>query len=471
MSVTKMSVRRNSMFIGRNKEVQTIQETFKYPSRAIALYGKRRVGKTTLVNYVLKDNQNYIYFECIKDTLEININYFIRTCINKGIAIPSYVKFDNFIDVFSYFDSLNQRYYIVIDEYPYLKEMNDSQLIDSHFQNIIDNHLKNINLIISGSQIKMMESLLHEGNALYGRFYKTIELKELNYIETKNFYSTYSIYDSVVMRSIFGGSPFVNENIDSSKSYEENIIDTFLDENSSIYNYADNILLTDVSNELQARRILSYLANSKKKYKEIVDKLDSKNTGLINRSLESLLDLNLVRKVYPINKIGDKKKSYYEISDNVLRFFYTYIYNNKSIINDIGSYNFYHNYIKDSLVTFVSLRFEDQAKEYFSLLSKKGIRNDIKNIGTYYYDDKENATNGQFDVVLETKKGYEIYNVKFYKEPLKVSVMNKEVSEVNMIKELKVSKNGFINVNGFEDNSLPYTQISGEQLYSFCELK
>lgn len=454
------------MFVGRNKEIQIIQECLKKPSQAIALYGKRRVGKTTLVNHVLKNTTNYIYFECIKDSLESNINSFVKVCETKNINLPAYVRFDSFIDVFSYLNSLNERFYIVIDEYPYLKEFNDSNLVDSHFQTIIDNHLTNINLIISGSQIKMMENLLNEGNALFGRFNKVIELKELNYIEARSFYSNYSIYDSVIMRSIFGGSPFVNRCIDPSKSYEENIVGTYLDDNSSIYNYANNVLLTDVSNELQARRILSFLGNAKRKYKEIVDRLDTKNSGIINRALESLVELHLVRKVFPINKRDDKKKSYYEISDNVLRFYYTYVYSNKSIINDIGSYNFYHNYIKDSLITFVSLRFEEQVKEYFSLLSKNGLRNDILNIGTYYYDDKENATNGQFDVVLETKKGYEVYDAKFYKDPLKTNIMNKEANEVNKIKGIAINKMGFININGFEKNNLPYIEISGEELYS-----
>ena len=65
---------------------------------------------------------------------------------------------------------------IAIDEYPYLKEINDSLMVDSMFQNIVDHHLSNLSLIISGSSIKTMKDLLVEGNPLFGRFDLTIKL-------------------------------------------------------------------------------------------------------------------------------------------------------------------------------------------------------------------------------------------------------------------------------------------------------
>ncbi|MBE6136303.1 MAG: ATP-binding protein [Erysipelotrichaceae bacterium] len=453
------------MFVGRQKEIQIIEEFADKRNQALLVYGKRRVGKTTLINHALNNKKNFICFECLKDTLIENVKSFVNLCVNKGIVIPEYVSRDSFVSLFQYLNTLDDRFYIVVDEYPYLKELNDSQTIDSHFQSIIDNYLSNINLIISGSQVRMMETVLKEGNPLFGRFNKIIKLRELNYIEAKEFYPSYSIYDSIIMRSIFGGSPFVNQEIDDSLNYEDNIIHTLLDENSMIYQYADKVLLTDVSGELQARRILSYLGNSRKKYKEIQDKLDNKNTGIINRALDSLVELELVRKVQPINKKTDKKKGYYEISDNVLRFYYTYIYQNKNIIQDIGTRNFYNNYIKDTLISFVSLRFEDQVKEYYSLLSRNNIRNDIKEIGTYYYDDPISQTNGQFDVVINCNDGYEICEVKYYKDPLSVDLINHEVDQIFKIKEIKVERISLVNVNGFTNNDLPYKQIDGDAIY------
>ena len=173
------------MFVGRQKETKIIEEFVEEANRALLVYGKRRVGKTTLINHALSGKKNYVCFECLKDTLEVNVKAFVNVCVNKGIVIPDYVSHDSFVSLFQYLNSLSERFYIVIDEYPYLKELNDGKTIDSHFQTIIDNYISNINLIISGSQVKMMETVLKEGNPLFGRFNKIIKLREFDYLEAK----------------------------------------------------------------------------------------------------------------------------------------------------------------------------------------------------------------------------------------------------------------------------------------------
>ena len=77
------------------------------------------------------------------------------------------LNFGTLQDVFAYLNALPEKIVVVIDEYPYLKAMNDSATVDSIFQNIIDNRLVNIELILSGSHIGMMKDTLQEKNALY----------------------------------------------------------------------------------------------------------------------------------------------------------------------------------------------------------------------------------------------------------------------------------------------------------------
>ena len=453
------------MFFSREKEIQDIRNIAFGKSQAVVIYGKRRVGKTTLIFEALKNEYRFIYFECIKDTIETNINLFVNECKRAGLDIKSYMSFSSFIDVFDYINSLGNKYTIVIDEYPYLKEFTDEKIIDSVFQNIIDNHLSNLNLVISGSNIKMMESVLKEGNPLFGRFKLSIFLEELNYKEASLFYPSLDAYDKIAIYSVFGGSPFINEFINPNKSLKENIVNTFLKEGSSVYNYADSVLLTDASNKLHAKRILASLANGKKKYSELEIMLDRNRSGIINRSLSSLVDLKIIKKTYPINKMGDSKKAYYEICDNVLRFFYTYVNDNRSQLSLLGGDAFYDEYISPSIIEYISHRFEEQARQYFSICSKKGIIKGIKNIGTYYYDDKEGKTNGEFDVAIETKDGYEIYEVKYLKNKLTNEMIKKEIEQINKIKEMDISKIGFVSTFGPENKDSGYDFISAVDLY------
>ena len=109
----------------------------------------------------------------------------------------------------------------MIDEYSYLKSKENNTMVDSIFQNIIDNYTSDIHLIVSGSHIGMMKEMLEEGNALYGRFDEVICLKELDYIEASQFYPDKSIYDKVAFYSVFGGSPFILSKLNASLSLKD----------------------------------------------------------------------------------------------------------------------------------------------------------------------------------------------------------------------------------------------------------
>lgn len=373
--------------------------------------------------------------------------------------------FASFQEVFQYLNTLEKTLNIIIDEYPYLKQFNKGETVDSIFQTIIDNNITNIRLFISGSHVGMMKDLLEEKNALYGRFSLNIKLKELNYRETAVFYSDKTVYEKIAFYSVFGGSPFVNEQLDSKSDLRQNILKTVLNPLNAVYSYAENLLVSDLAGSVNAERILNVIANGKKKYGEIESKLGLTNNGLLSKQLKTLLDMDMVSKVYPINKEDDNKKVSYEMTDNLLRFWYTYVYKNKSALQMLGAEAFYDNYIEPSITTFISHRFEEIARTFFSLQVKEGKRKGIFRIGTYYYDDSATKTNGEFDVVLQRKDNYDVYEVKYYSKPLSLKEMQAEEEQIMNIKGLAVGNIGFISVRGFEEVSSEYDCISGEELY------
>ncbi|MCR5653834.1 MAG: ATP-binding protein [Ruminococcus sp.] len=452
------------MFIGRKKELDEIKSFLSKDSGCMMIYGKRKVGKTTLINNALKGYDNTVYYECIKDSLKANVDGLVDVLLRNKI-LPSRIEFASFQDLFQYLNSLNETFNIVIDEYPYLKATNKPETVDSVFQSVIDNSISNIHLFISGSHISMMRDLLNEKNALYGRFSHIIQLNELNYIDTSEFYTELDAYDKVGLYSVFGGSPFVNEFIDNTKSLKENIISNILNPSHSVYNYADNLLVSDFSNVSGAERIFSALKNGKKKYSEIEQTLRIEKNGALSKMLKPLLNMELIVKKNPINRPDDKKKTYYEINDNLLRFYYTYVYKNKSALQVIGAEAFYEEYISDSIITFISHRFEEICRDYFSIQVKRAKLKGIRNIGTYYYDDSVNKINGEFDVVLQRKDSFEFYEAKYYQSPMSLSDMKKEEIQIRNIYGLNVSKIGFVSIRGFESTPKEYVCISGSELY------
>ena len=453
------------MFIGREKELSIIKEALSKKSASVMVYGKRKIGKTTLITHSLKcDSHKTVYYECLKAPMKDNVEGLISVLLAEKV-LPARMSFDNFIDLFAYLNTLPETINIVIDEYPYLKEFTKPKTVDSTFQSIIDNHIKNIRLFISGSHISMMKDLLGEGNALYGRFTSVICLKELDYRTTAGFYPSKSPYDKAAMYAVFGGSPFVNELLLPSKSLEENIISTVLNPSNAIFHYADNLLISDLSRGSNAERIFFSIANGKKKYSEIESKLSMEGNGLLSKQLKVLLNMELISKFAPINKPNDNKKLRYEMTDNLLRFFFTYVYNNKSALQVLGAKAFYEEYIKNSIITFISHRFEEICRSYFSLQVQSGKLKGILNIGTYYYDDSKAKKNGEFDVVLERKDAFDIYEAKYLISPMTDKQIEEEINQVRDIPKLKIGKIGFISINGFEIKHPDFPCIDGNSLY------
>lgn len=454
------------MFVGRKEEIKVLLETFENPGKHSIVYGNRRVGKTELVTTSAKrSGYLFITYECLKSSLENNLNLF-QSLLYEFKLIPEGVSFDGFIDLFKYINSLGKHIIILIDEYPYLYYKEDKNEVDSIFQNILDKYASNLNIVFSGSHIGMMKDLLREGNPIFGRTTTIIHLSELNYLESNEFYKNFSPYDKVAFYSVFGGSPYILQQIDESKSLKENVCALFLNTKSSIYSFVSEGYTTDLATRDSANQLFQTLGNSKLKHNRIEELLHYDHNGLLSKQLKILLDMEFIDKNIPINKMNDSKKMTYFIKNNALRFYFTFIYGRTNILSLIGANAFFDRYISNGLNTFISYRFENIVKTYFSLMVKAGKLNDIYNIGTYYYDDPISKTNGEFDVVLETKDGFDIVEAKYLKDKVNKEIIDEEIVQISKIKELNIKGIGFASINGF-DNAYPVKYlISGNDIYS-----
>lgn len=454
------------MFVARTEELIKLADAMRRSNHAALVYGKRRVGKTRLIKEALKaQEKTAIYYECVKGTVKENVDAFVKVLFEERI-LPFSSSFDTFQDVFAFLNSLSCEFVVVIDEYPYLSTFVEAKKIDSIFQSIVDARLGNISLILSGSQISVMKNLLEEKDALYGRFGLIIHLQELNYRDAAAFYPSKTPYEKIAFFSVFGGSPFVLQQLRDEETLEQNIIRTILTPSNPVHLYASNLLLSDYSNAVNAERILAALGNGKKKYSELESRLDMNSTGKLAKQLKALTAMELVCQRAPINRERDAKKKYYEINDNLMRFYYAYVYPNKSALQMIGERSFFEQIVSPSLLRdFVPRRFEELCRSFFSVLAQAGRLPGITNIGAYYYDDPVNRRNGEFDVALAFGDDYEIYEVKYYKNPMPLAEIHHEAGQVREIKELKVVRLGFIAVNGFEEREEGYSFYDGEDLF------
>ncbi len=454
------------MFIERKEELKILEREFsKAEKSAILIYGKRRVGKSTLIIEAAKSFNGVVINHIAAEgaSYEICLDM-LSYSITKALSLPE-IKFSSILDIFEYLNTRKEKILLVIDEYQYLKDSLPAKLMDSYIQIAIDRLNDNIKLVLCGSYITIMRELMEEENPLFGRFSSIIHLKPFDYYSSSLFFPNSTVRDKIALYSIFGGSPYILSLIDSSLSLEDNIKELFLKENSPVRVHIENILFKELKKAFDIG-ILEIIGNGKKKYSEIATKIDVKKTGNLDKQLKKLIDADVIEKVSPINRKDDKKKAFYTISDNLLRFYFSFIFMNRGRIQLLGVDRYFEAFIKRSLNTFISYRFEGIVCEYLARMVKKGKYPTALNIGTYWYDDPKNKVNGEFDCVLEETDGYSFYEAKYYENPLSEKQCNQEAEQVMAILDMSNKRIGFVSASGFDFESDKYELITGDDLFS-----
>lgn len=442
------------MFVAREKELSVINR-FLSKRGALLVYGLRRVGKTTLITKAVQDNKKpFVYFECQKADEKRNVALLVDLLKEQVGFVEA--EFDSFLPVIKEFNKRYPSYVLVIDEYSLIKQYyfqskkmgygEKAEVLDSEFQTIIDQHTTNINLIISGSSIHIMKQLTEHKNPLYGRFNEVISLSQFNYLDATKMLPPFSKEDLVAFYSIFGGSPFVLETIDCNESLKVNVCELILEENGKLRTHLRNNVINELENDSDLHDVLDVIKNGSKKYNEIEEQAHITTAGLLDKRLNKLLELEIIEAKFPIGKEGDKKKKFYQIKDNLLKFYYAYVFRQDNRIRLLGPAKYYELYIEPSIKSFVSKRFENIVRDYFSIAVSKGLYEEIIDIGTFFTADSE------FDCVYKKKNNkYSVYEVKYYSNPMSLNEQKKEIEQVKNIKGLDIDEIGFACSAGFKN--------------------
>ena len=439
-------------FIGRKEELKKLNKVISSEEMSFALiYGRRRVGKSELVNQAIaKSKVKKLYYECKQVAQESNVNG-LSEIVSETLGLPKlgFTDIESLLNYIFEF-STKEKMVLVLDEYPYLRE--SVKGMDSILQAVIDKYRKTskLTLIILGSYVEVMHSLLEHENPLYGRVDLTINLKQMDYYESSFFYPNYSAEDKVRIYSVFGGIPYYNRLIDDSKSVKENILSLIASPGARLENEVSMYLNAELSKIVNANEVFEALARGFSKYSDILSQSHVSSGPTLVDVLDKLISMEVVVKTAPINDSANKKKIGYYICDNLSLFYYRYIFRYSSQMNIMDSDVFYKKYIeKDFEEYFVPHVFENICRQYLVRKNKAGeIEPVIENIGKYYYDNPTERTNGEFDIVTEDERGYAFYEVKFRKKPVSDEMINEEIKQVKAT-GLDCYKYAFFSRSGF----------------------
>lgn len=461
-------------FLGREKEKKKLLDTIKSDGMQIVLiYGRRRVGKSELIRQVLSESDvPGIYYECKQTSEKNNLDSLVSLYVTENDLPP--LRFGSLEEFLEYFfkKSIEKPMILVLDEYSYIRELVKG--MDSILQSLADRYRESskLKLIICGSYVDTMKSILEKENPLYGRVDLTINLKPMDYYESALFYPDYSPEDKVRIYSVFGGIPYYNRFVDSKKSVKTNIIDLVASPDARLANEVEMYLLSELSKISNANIVFETLASGVSRFSDIYNKSHLSSTPTLSDILKRLNQMDVVEKTVPINDERNRKKAGYYISDNMSLFYYRYIYPRLSYLNVMDPNVFFEKFIApDFDIKFVPHQFEKIARQYLIRENINGrLDEPFYKIGKYYYDLPKEKRNGEFDVVTEDDKGYIFYEVKFRKEPLSAEIVDKEINQVREC-GLDCYRYGFISRSGFDAGLYDRKDLiltSLEQMYPKC---
>lgn len=398
------------MFVGREKELATLDRLYNSNKfEFVVMYGRRRVGKTALISHFIQ-NRNAIYFVGVESNAKQNLENLSRNLLEYATGSSTDTSFRSFQAALEYAFRLaeKERLVLAIDEYPYVARAAKS--LASTLQLLIDKFKdkSKLMLILCGSSMSYMEdNVLAYKAPLYGRRTAQMKLLPFDFAATCKYFPRFSDEDKAMVYGIAGGTPQYLLQMDDRLSIEDNIKNTFLNPTSSLYEEPENLLKQEVREPALYNAIISAIAGGATKMSEIATKV-GEATNVCAAYLKNLLELGLIQKETPY---GEKpsRKSIYQISDNMFRFWYRFIPDNASVISR-GAADLAYARIAPHFSEYMGSVFEEICKQYlWQLLLNGKSPVQFTELGRWWGTDPRNKKQVEIDIMGEQDKDTVIF--------------------------------------------------------------
>lgn len=452
------------MFIGRERELASLNEFYEKDGIGMTvIYGRRRIGKSTLITEFVKDKKT-IFYTATKVGKNRNLELFSRQVVDLFMPGVENISFNTIEAVFDFIDKniKDDKLVLVIDELPYWAEKDDALL--SVLQKYIDTiwNDKNLKIILCGSALSFMEKkVLSEKSPLFGRRDSQIKLEAFNYLDAAEFVPNYSNEDKAICYGITGGVARYLAMIDPQKSIDENIVRLFFRTDGYLYDETRNLLTQEFSDISIVNNIVEQIASGENTLNIIAGKIGEKEQTVLY-SLDKLINVGLVEKKRCITDEKNKKKTQYVLKDYMFKFWYEFIPKATSVIEIGKGEVYYTKVVKPALHSFMGTVFEDMCR-YYTL--KQGIEGAygcfITSVGSWWgiesITDKNGSVRAQstdIDVVAisEIDKKAVIGECKFKNEKIDKGVYETLIRRGKLITaKYKVSKYIFFSLSGYTD--------------------
>jgi len=382
-------------FMNRTRELSKLKRVLvSADSSLVVIYGRRRCGKSTLLQRVVKKTD--IYFLSDQQEAPLQIQSLAREIGRTipGFGLVNYPSWEVLLSGLQH--QAKKGTTLIIDEFPYLVQK--SPELPSIIQKLIDNQENKTNIIICGSSQRMMQGLVLDSSApLYGRATEIINVRPLapgwikqalalNYIEAVEAYS------------VWGGVPRYWELAKTYQNQEQACKELVLDRDGVLHSEPMRLLLDDMRGASQPHSLLSLIANGSNRLSEIAGRL-GKPASSLTRPMANLIELGYIKRDHPFGESPrSSKKTIYRLEDPFLLFWYRIVLPNHSLLEQD---------LIDAVYAESQNHFKAQAAEIWEEMARKSTAHlKIANIGwkpaQRWWGNGRDGKNMEIDIIAES---------------------------------------------------------------------
>ena len=327
--------------IGRKKESEELNKLYHSgKAELVAIYGRRRIGKTYLVDEIFKGHIAFRHAglspveENKKGMLKAQLEHFYYSLLLQGMKKSK--KPESWLEAFYMLEKFlehtddGSRQVVFLDELPWMDTPRSGFMTAFEgFWNTWGCHRDNLMVIVCGSANSwILDKLINSHGGLYNRVTYEIKLAPFTLTECETFYENKNVkmsrYDIVQSYMILGGVPYYMNYFQSGKSLAQNIDNIFFHKQGKLKDEYHRLFASIFSNPEAMKRIVEFLQTRNAGFtrSEIANGIDVKDGGRLSQSLNALIASDFVVKYIPF---GKGKREHYKLVDPFCLFYLHFI--------------------------------------------------------------------------------------------------------------------------------------------------
>ena len=419
------------MLVGRENERKMLKEAYEADeSKFVAIYGRRRIGKTYLVRETFENHFTFQHSGYFGGKLSDELFEF---CISiRQYGLDGFEQPKNWLEAFELLkrvimNSPDKRKVVFLDELSWMDTRgSDFVMALEGFWNGWASARKDVLLIVCGSVTSwMISKIVHNKGGLYNRLSFRINLEPFTLKECEEYVNAKNIimnrYSILQCYMIMGGVPYYWSFLEKGLSLPQNIDRIFFADNALLDNEFEHIYSSLFHNPEPYIKIISALGKKKAGMtrEEIVKASKLPESGNLSKKLEELENCGFIRRY---NSYGKKQKdSLYQLIDNFTLFYFKFLEKKPT-----DEHFWTNNQLSQAVKTWCGLAFERVCLEHVSEI-KNALG--ISGVSTNAYswsckkDNEKGLEGSQIDLIIERRDQIiDLCEMKYSTKPFKVTL-------------------------------------------------